>query len=120
MRPEKLEQRAIQAGIRASKKRHHLVSMEELLKLKIQTMPVTLRGFLIVAGAVAILLAVIGWPLSADHHQVLLGIGGGVSVILGIFGIRRTFETIADANAVEGIGALLEGILSAIGSAVDL
>jgi hypothetical protein len=120
IQPEKLKMRAIKAGIRASKRRHHVVSKEELLGLKIQVLPATLRGFLIIAGVAMIALAVIGWPFPADPHQVLMGIGGGVLLIFGIFGIRRTLENVVDSAVGEGIGALLEGILSGIGSAVDL
>lgn len=115
IKPEKLEKRAIKAGIRASKRRHHVVSKEELLKLKIQTLPDTLRGLLMIGGVVMIILAGAGWPF--PNHQVLLGLGGVASLICGIFGIRRSLETVLDS--AEGAGTLLEGILSVIGSAVD-
>jgi hypothetical protein len=116
---KKFEKRAIKAGIRASKCRHHLVTKEELLSLKIQVMPDTLRGILILAGLAAILGAAIGWPFSADHHQILMGIGGGVSLIFGVFGMTRTLEKVGDAFANQGFDALLEGIFSAIGNVVD-
>jgi hypothetical protein len=115
LKPEKLEKRAIKAGIRAAKKRHHQLSTKELLQLKIQILPDTLRGFLIVAGGIMILLAALGWPLSADHHQVIMGLGGGLMIIAGAFGVRRSLGTLMDS----GIEVVVEVILDAIGNAVD-
>ena len=118
--PEKLQNRAIKAGIRASKKRHHVVSKEELLKLKIQVLPSSLRGFLLLSGAAMILGAVIGWPFPADGHQVLMGIGGGLLVIFGVFGVRRSLETFVDGlSSASDAADVLGIIIEAIGSAFD-
>ncbi len=118
--PEKIQERAIKAGIRASKRRHRRLKLEELLKLKIQILPNALRWALVILGLLMIVGAFTGWPFPRDNHQVLLGIGGGLLAVFGCFGVMRTLETVFDTIAAEGVGLILEGILSAIGHALGL
>lgn len=113
--PEKIQERAIKAGIRASKRRRRRLSLEELLKLKIQILPDALRWALLIAGVLLIIGALAGWPLSQDEQQVGLGVSGGTLVGCAFLGIRRTLGFVFETFEGEGIGMLIEGILSAIG-----
>lgn len=53
-----IERSAVKAGVKASKKRHHLVSTEELLALRVQTMAALPRVVLVLSGT---LLIALGW-----------------------------------------------------------
>jgi uncharacterized membrane protein len=49
-----IERRAIRAGVKASKKRHHLISEQELLSLRVQTMSAWSRICLVIVGLLLI------------------------------------------------------------------
>ena len=118
--PDKLQRRAIKAGIRAAKKEHHPLSEAELRKVKIQMVPGGLRLTVLIAGIAMILAGLIGWPVASNPAQALLGVGGVVLVIFAIVGVRRSLGKLFDAVSNDGAGALIEIVLAAIGDAVGV
>lgn len=123
-REKRLQHRAVKAGIRVAKRRHHLLSEAELRALKVQLVPISVR---LLVGALALSMIVAGasgWPSDSNSTQALMVVGGILLLLFSIFGVRRTFESILDnlspQAAVELAGAVLEGIASAVGSAIDL
>lgn len=116
-REEKFGQRAVKAGVRAAKLRHHMLSEEELRALKVQVVPALPRILMVVAGIAALVGAFCGWPWESIGRQFLLGLAGTGFTSFGIFGVRRTVGKVVDAaDSVDWIGAILEGIADAIGS----
>ena len=112
---ETLEKRAVTSGIKASKKRHHLVSEAELLALRIQVMPGKWRAFLIVLGTALIAACWFGWPSGSGEIRALEAIGGGFSLLFGAFGVRKTLSNVLDStSSLEGIGDILELIADAV------
>ena len=112
---ETLEKRAISSGIKASKKRHHLISEAELLALRIQVMPWMWRAFLIVLGSALIAACWFGWPSGSGEIRALEGIGGGFSLLFGAFGVRKTLSNVLDStSSLEGIGDILGYIADAV------
>lgn len=112
---ETLEKRAVTSGIKASKKRHHLVSEAELLALRIQVMPWMWRAFLIVLGTGLIAACWFGWPSRSGEIRALEGIGGVFSLLFGAFGVRKTLSNVLDStSSLEGIGDILELIADAV------
>jgi hypothetical protein len=123
-REVKLQRRAVKAGIRAAKRRHHLPTEAELRALKVQTIPLPVR---LLAGILAIAMIIAGacgWPGDSSSTQALMVAAGILLLLFSLFGVRRTFESILDnlssEAAVELAGSVLEGIASAIGDAIDL
>lgn len=118
--PDIIEKRAVKAGVKASKKRHHLVTEEELLALRVQIMPALPRILLGITGLLLITACCISWPSSDIPIRVLEGISGGFLLLFGIFGIRRTLEQLLDTyDAGDLIGSIIEGIVDAV-SNIDL
>lgn len=122
--PVILQKRAVKAGVKASKRLHHVVTREELLAVRVQTMPATLRGLLIVVGTVILLTAWFGWPLESGWARFFEGVGGLLMMMFGIFGVRRTLskvvEKVGDAvDPTELVGAIIEGVVEVLGSVVD-
>jgi hypothetical protein len=118
-RQEKFQEHAVKAGVRAAKRRHHMLSEEELRALKVQVMPALPRILMVVVGVAAMIGAYYGWPWDEVGKQFLEGLFGVGSTTFGIFGVRRTIGGIVDAaahGAVDLVGAILEGIADAIGS----
>lgn len=112
---ETLERRAVTSGIKASKKRHHLVSEAELLALRIQVMPGKWRAFLIVLGTALIAACWFGWPSGSGEIRALEAIGGFFSLLFGAFGVRKTLSNVLDStSSLEGIGDILELIADAV------
>lgn len=117
---ESLERRAVKAGVKASKKRHHLVSAEELLSLRVQTMPAPLRVALILLGIGSIGLGVAGWPVDSNAIQGLEAIGGIFSILFGAFGIRRTLSRLLESvDSIDLAGSILKLVTEAV-SNIDL
>jgi hypothetical protein len=112
---DKLQARAIKAGLRAAKKSHHIPSEEELRKLKIQVIPDGLRLIVFVTGLGMLLAGLTGWPIDHQAKQTLLAIGGGLLATSAIFGVRRSIGAVLDAMSAEGASVLLEIIFAAIG-----
>lgn len=108
---EIIERRAIQAGVKASKKRHHLVSEQELLSLRVQTMSVWLRVALVIVGGLFIAACWFGWPWASETARVTEAIGGVFAILFGAFGIRRTLSGILDSfDAADLVGTVVEAI----------
>ena len=117
---ERLTLAARKAAVKASLKRRHVVTEEELLGLKVQTLSAASRltmGVLAFASAVGSTLAFtfdrFGWGW-------ILALATLVLAVLAIYGIRRTFGKIVDnlgdaGQAAEVVGNVLEGTASVIG-----
>jgi hypothetical protein len=110
-----LEKRAVKAGVKASVKLGHVISEQELLALRVQTMSTIWRTLLILAGIALIASCWFAWPYPSIVARVLEAISGVFSLLFGIFGIRRTlgqlFETLDVADLA---GTVLDGILEMI------
>lgn len=116
---EKLRRRAVKAGVRASKKRRHAVSRNELLGLRIQTMPAVARILLGTVGVVLIAAAWFEWPSQSNTVCGLEAAAGIVLVLAGFVGVRRTLAGLIDQSS----GELIEFVLESIGeifSHIDL
>jgi len=118
-RVERIQKQAVKAGVRASKRRDHLITSDELMDLKIQMMPSPLRVVLFLCGCLLLGFAVTAWPTGSHGYQVLEGLLGAVMLLAGIFGIRRTFSGIIDGVANCGAEAIVEAVLGGIGSVLD-
>lgn len=117
---EILEKRAVRTGVKASKKRHHLVTEAELLALRVQTMPAILRISLALLGILLLAAAWFGWPFASNTAQAIEVICGIFTLLFGIFGIRRTLSHLLDSwDASDLIGGILELIGEAV-SNIDL
>jgi hypothetical protein len=122
--PVILQKRAVKAGVKASKRLHHVVTREELLAVRVQTMPSTLRGLLIVVGSVILLAGWFGWPLESGWVRFFEGVGGLLMMMFGIFGVRRTLSKVVEkvgdtVDSTELVGAIIEGVAEVLGSVVD-
>src|SRR5215217_377215 len=106
-----IQKRAVKAGVKASKKRHHLVTEEELLALKVQVLPALPRILLAFGGLLLITACCISWPVADISIRILEGISGFLLLLFGIFGVRRTLGQLLDAyDAGELIGTIIETI----------
>ncbi len=119
LRPDIIEKRAVKAGVKASKKRHHVVTEEELLTLKVQVIPALPRIILGISGALLITFCCISWPSADSLIRIIEAVAGGLLLVFGLFGVRRTLGELLDAGASELIGSILEGIVEAV-SNIDL
>lgn len=115
-----IEKRAVKAGVKASKKRHHLITEEELLSLRVQVMPILPRILLGLAGCSLLVAAYLAWPSGSDAVRLLEAIFGVLTFFFGVFGIRRTLSTLLDStDVVGGAAEFVGGILELIGDAVS-
>lgn len=122
-RVEKIISRTQQAGIKQSLRVGHALSKEEVLGLKIQVMPMSLRSLLFCCG--------VGFAIAGLIHclwyQQMLGVifllSALLCVLFGIFGIRRTVGRIIDSIdlsvGVDILETVVDGIGSAVGSLLD-
>lgn len=112
---EKIGHRALKAGVKASRKRHHVVSKDELLALKVQTMPATTRVLLVILGLVLIAFGWFGWPSESNAVQALEILGGIFSLLFGSFGIRRTLSQVLESmDAIDLAGVVVDLIGEAL------
>ncbi|MEY3897195.1 MAG: hypothetical protein RLZZ214_2716 [Verrucomicrobiota bacterium] len=117
---EIVEQRAIKAGVKASKKRHHVVSEQELLSLRVQTMPAWLRISLALSGVGLLAAGWFGWPSESNTIQGIEAVCGIFAILFGSVGVRRTLSHLVDSfDAVDLVGSVLEAVGEAI-SNIDL
>lgn len=117
---EKIERRAIKTGIKISKKRGHLVSEQELLSLRVQTMPAPLRISLVLLGIGLLASGWFAWPSDSNTIQGLEAVSGILLMGFGAFGIRRTLDRVLDSvDAVDLVGSILESVGDAL-SGLDL
>jgi len=114
---EILERRAIHAAVKASKKRHHVVSEQELLSLRVQTMPVGLRIALVLLGLALVASGWFGWPSDSNTVQGIEAVSGIFAILFGSFGVRRTLSHLVDSvDAIDLVGTVLEAVGDAISS----
>jgi hypothetical protein len=117
---ELIERRAVKTGVKASKKRGHLISEEELLSLRVQTMPTVLRISLVLFGISLVTAGWFGWPSGSNTIQGLEAVAGIFSILFGAFGIRRTLSNILESvDAFDFAGTVVELIADAV-SNIDL
>lgn len=116
---EQFHNRAVKAGVRATKRLDHRLSEQELRSLKVQVMPALPRILLAVFGMVAFLSAACGWPSDSNVVQGSLGAGGVLSILFGLFGVRKTIGGIVDSIATDGVTDLVGNILGSIADAVS-
>lgn len=118
-----LEKRAVKVGVKASKKRGHAVSRDELLDLRVQTLPNLLRGALILTGLALIVACYFAWPSQAGSIRGLEAVCGIFSILFGAFGVRRTLSQLVDSvhplDAADLAGSVVEMIGNAV-SDIDL
>jgi len=119
-RENKLQQRAVKAGIRASKKRGHIVDEKELAALRIQVMPVLPRLLMVLAGIALLGAAITGWPLSGNEAQGAFAISGIILFLFGVFGVRRTISNVLDHAVTEVAADLVGKMLGGIADRIDL
>ncbi len=118
--PEAIQARAVKTGVKASIKRDHLVTEQELLALRIQTMPAFLRISLVLAGILSVVFCWTGWPSDSLAVRVIEALCGVFAILFGSFGIRRTLSHLLDSiDAVDLAGSILEMIADAV-SNIDL
>ena len=98
-RPQRLQRQAVKAGLKASRKRDHVVSTDELLELSIQVMPAFLRVLLFTTGLALFGFALSGWPTEELWIRIGEGLLGLLLALFGILGVRQTVEA-----ALEGVG----------------
>lgn len=117
---EKLLPKIEKAGVRATLKLGHTLTVEELLDVKVQIMP---AGFRWLLGGISAATAFGSYlAFQADQHTLggSLVIASLLSFFFAVAGIRRTFRTLMDAqDAAELLAAALEGIGSITGSLFD-
>ncbi|MCW1924589.1 hypothetical protein OKA05_18640 [Luteolibacter arcticus] len=116
---EKLRRRAVKAGIRAAKQRHHVLDEREVLSLKVQVLPALPRVMIGLAGAAMIGSGISGVPVDSNAAQAALVIGGLLVVLFAAFGVRRTLSSIVDNLASDAAGELLSSVIGSIADAVD-
>lgn len=117
---ETLEKRVVKAGVKASRKLDRVVSPDELLALRVQTMPAIPRGLLVLLGIALIACCWFSWPADSGAVRGIEAICGIISLLFGLFGIRRTLShTLDSLDALDLAGNLLEMVVDAV-SNIDL
>ncbi len=115
---ERLQKNGLKAGIKKSKKEGHVLTKEELLKMKVQVMPSPIRWISGILG-----LAVMGHGIFVGALSILLILVGLFLLVCGIFGYRKSLSKIIDnMGAVSGEVALrliCEGMAVAVSSIFD-
>lgn len=123
-RERKIGQRAIKAGVKAARRRHHLLSEEELRDLKIQVLSNPLRIILGILSLACVAAAALGLPNDSNSVQAILVCLGILLLVFALFGIRRTLGSILDGLSTEGaielVGNVIGGIADLVGGAIDL
>ncbi|MES2476318.1 MAG: hypothetical protein V4640_11090 [Verrucomicrobiota bacterium] len=118
--PSVIETRAVKVGVKASKKRHHVVTEQELLALRVQVMPPLLRILLGIVGLGLLLACGFAWPSESNATQSLEAVLGVLFILFGAFGIRRTLsKMLENVNTADAIESILELIGEAV-SSIDL
>ena len=77
--------------------RNEVVSEQELLALRVQTMALWLRITLVILGIGLVASGWYGWPLDSSVGQGLEAIGGIVAIWFGAFGVRRALSQVVDS-----------------------
>lgn len=112
---EKLRRRAIRTAVRRSRKLHHSLSRDEILSLRVQVTPGSVRILCGLLGLALILAACFTWPWGSLIAQVLEWIAGIFFLLFAIFGIRRTLRNTLDSlESFNMATELLDSIISAL------
>jgi hypothetical protein len=111
---EKLQRRAIKAGIRTSRKVRHTLNREEILALRVQVIPLAPRILVGIAAIVLVIFGCAGWPSDSNIVQGIEVVAGLFLGLFALFGVKRTLGTIfdgaADLNALDGIIDVLSSL----------
>jgi hypothetical protein len=119
-RQEKLQRRAVKAGIRAAKRQQLPLGEQDLRALKVQLVGPLPRILLGTAGAMMIASAAAGWPVDSNAGQALLFFGGVILVLFALLGVRRTLDAIADQFFHEATGDFIASVAKSVADAVDV
>jgi prepilin signal peptidase PulO-like enzyme (type II secretory pathway) len=115
-----IEKRAVRTGIKASKKRGHVVSGDELLDLRVQMLPNLLRAALIGLGIALICACYFAWPSTAGSIRGLEAVSGIFSILFGAFGIRRTLSHVLDSMDAVDLASVIGEVIADALSNIDL
>lgn len=118
-RQQKLQRRATKAGIKAARSRHHVLSAEEILSLKVQVVPALPRWAMGLTGIAMVAAGVTGTLVTSNTGQALLAIFGLFLGLFGLFGIKRSLEGIFDRISHEVASEIIDRTLATIIDAVD-
>jgi hypothetical protein len=120
VKPGKIQRRAVKSGIKASRKRGHILSVEELLDLRIQIIPFGIRSVLVLIGIASIVAALLEWPSTSNAIQGVEAVSGILAICFGAFGVRRTLsELLSNLNPLDFAEVVVELIAHAL-SGIDL
>lgn len=120
---QKLLPRIEKAGVKASLKAGHPLTVDELLDVKVQILPAAFRWVLGGISAAAGYGSYLSFMADRFSRGCGLALGAVLFFFFAVAGIRRTLGTILDSmssvDAGELLGAVVEGIGSVIGSLFD-
>jgi hypothetical protein len=120
---ERLVKRVEKAGIRASMKQGHVLTESELRNIKIQILSNPTRAVFCLVGAISAGASYYCFNNDCESYGITLMIVSVVSLLFGIFGVRRTLSKTLDSidivDAGEILGHAAKGIASAIGALFD-
>jgi hypothetical protein len=120
----KKEQRLLikieKAGVRESLRSGHLVTQEELLGLRIQIVPLTLRIAFGLMGAGAAWACYVLAQAGDEGTAAAFGLASFFLLLMAVFGFKKTVEAVLDsASGAELIGIAIEGIAEIVSSISD-
>lgn len=119
----RINRAAIKSGKRLARKSGGSIDEKALLDAKVQVMPLWGRLTLFGLGVVACAGGFSGWPVAHLIVQIGLFILGLFLMSWGIFGAKKTLSRIIDGldsgTGADLLGGIVEGIGSAIVSALD-
>jgi len=113
---EKLRSRAAKTGIRTAKKRHHVLSKDEVLAMRVQILPALPRVIMFGLGIILILSGFFEWITGTSWVCGIQAVMGIFLMLFGIFGIHRTIDELGNQLSYEAFEVLLETIFEGIGS----
>jgi hypothetical protein len=120
----KREQRLLvkieKAGVRESLRSGHLVTREELLGLRIQIVPLTLRlAFGLLGAGSAWACYVLAQP-GDDGTAAAFGLASFFLILIAVFGFKKTVEAVLDSvNGADLVCIALDGIAEIVSSISD-
>ena len=115
---ERINKRAVKAGRRLATKCDGKISQDDLLGMKIQTMPLWSRLILLSSGSLGCLFGFTGWPVEHVLAQIVAVLLGLFLISWGIFGAKKTLSNVMDGLDAATSSDLLEGIVDGVGSAI--
>lgn len=112
MNPQFLTRQAIRRAQRESKKRGHLLTREEILRLRIQTVAPWRRIVFIVIGLGGVGLACL--PHAPWWFQALCATGAAALILFGTFGKEASLDQELQKLDAEGPTRILDTIVSSL------